>query len=186
MDAISVTLLICKNKMKNLPRNQYLRDSDLWNKRSDLYLTRWPNGLAKQKQNLRTDLRLVAKRIRKSHCKFPQAAKSRKLHPHTVYLRSTCVGWPNGEKLACEFELEQSRRKSTHMGGQTKHGWILSTCVDLRVRLARALTSSAQTMLSRTCSIVVSTIPVGNPAATSISSTSWCLSPACNVEKASP
>ena len=182
MDAISLTLLICKNKTKNLPRNQYLRDSNLWNKRSDFYLKRWPNGLAKQKQNLRTDLRLVAKRIRKSQ----KVVNFTHIQFTCDQLAPACVGWPNGEKLACEFELEQSRRKSTHMGGQTKHGWILSTCVDLRVRLARALTSSAQTMLSRTCSIVVSTIPVGNPAATSISSTSWCLSPACNVEKASP
>ena len=120
MDAISLTLLICKNKTKNLPRNQYLRDSNLWNKRSDFYLKRWPNGLAKQKQNLRTDLRLVAKRIRKSHCKFPQVAKSRKLHPHTVYLRSTCAGlrWVAKRWKTCVRIW--ARTKSTQVNA---YGW---------------------------------------------------------------
>ena len=42
-------------------------------------------------QNLRTDLRWVAKRIRKSARKFTQVAKSRKFHAYTVDLRSTCV-----------------------------------------------------------------------------------------------
>ena len=44
-----------------------------------------------QNQNLRTDLRWVAKRIRKSARKFTQVAKSRKFHAYTVDLRSTCV-----------------------------------------------------------------------------------------------
>ena len=33
---------------------------------------------------------------------------------------STCAGWPNGKKLASKFELDQSQRKSTQVGGQTK------------------------------------------------------------------
>ena len=40
-----------------------------------------------QKQNLRTDLRWLAKRIRKSARKFTQVA-------YTVYLQSTCVDFP--------------------------------------------------------------------------------------------
>ena len=44
-----------------------------------------------QNQNLRTDLRWVAKRIRKSARKFTQVAKGRKFHAYTVDLRSTCV-----------------------------------------------------------------------------------------------
>ena len=39
-----------------------------------------------------TDLQRLAKRIRKSPCKFTQVAKDRKLHVYTVALRSTCVG----------------------------------------------------------------------------------------------
>ena len=42
--------------------------------------------------NLRTDLRWVAKRVRKSTRKFTQVAKSRQFHAYTVDLRSTCVG----------------------------------------------------------------------------------------------
>ena len=44
-----------------------------------------------QNQNLRTDLRWVAKRIRKSARKFTQVAKSRKFHVYTVDLRSICI-----------------------------------------------------------------------------------------------
>ena len=39
-----------------------------------------------------TDLQRLAKRIRKSACKFTQVAKDRKFHVYTVALRSTCVG----------------------------------------------------------------------------------------------
>ena len=54
----------------------------------------------------------------------------------------------NLRRLAYEFELDQSQRKSTQVGGQTKHKLNASpklalTCVDLRVRLDRALKSSA-------------------------------------------
>ena len=65
-------------------------------------------------------------------------------------LVSTCVGWPNGEKLAwscVEFELDQSQvstspRNSTQVG-ETKQKLNAShklalDCVDLRVRLAKA------------------------------------------------
>ena len=58
-----------------------------------------------QNQNLRTDLRWVAKRIRKSARKFMQVAKSRKFHE---YLSSA------------KQASERSRWKSTHVGGQTK------------------------------------------------------------------
>ena len=55
---------------------------------------------------------------------------------------STYAGWPNGKNLrllASKFELDQSyasRCKSAQVGGQTKRK--SKTCVDLRVRLARA------------------------------------------------
>ena len=39
-----------------------------------------------QNQNLRTDLRWVAKRIRKSARKFTKVAKSRRFHAYTVDL----------------------------------------------------------------------------------------------------
>ena len=62
-----------------------------------------------QKQNLRTDLRKVAKRIRKS-------------------ARQT--GWPNGKEFASTFvqiwarpkstQVDTSRHKPTQVGGQTK------------------------------------------------------------------
>ena len=56
----------------------------------------------------------MAKRIRKSARKFMQVAKSRTFHAYTVDLRSTFVDlrWvKNLRRLACEFELDQSRRK---------------------------------------------------------------------------
>ena len=69
----------------------------------------------------------MAKRIRKSARRFTHFAKSRKFHVYTVDLRSTCVDSrchgqtvKNLRRLACEFELEQSQRKSTQVGGQTK------------------------------------------------------------------
>ena len=89
----------------------------------------WPNGLASrpqvnaslQNQNLRTDLRWVGKRIRKSARKFTQDEKGRKFpHIHLTcdQLVSTCVGWPNGEnlrRLAYEFDLDQCQRKSSQV-----------------------------------------------------------------------
>ena len=56
-----------------------------------------------------------------------QVAKSRKFHAYHWLMRfynrllvSTCAGWPNGKKLASKFELDQSQRKSTQVGVQTK------------------------------------------------------------------
>ena len=97
-------------------------------------------------QNLHTDLRWVAKRIRKSARKFTQVAKSRKFHAYTVDLRSTCVDlrWVAKRRKTCvdlrtanlsSTKVSASHRKSTYMkvGGQTKRK--PKTCVDLRVRL---------------------------------------------------
>ena len=35
----------------------------------------------------------------------------------------TCVGWPNGEKLAYEFELDQSQRKSSQIS-PSRRKWM--------------------------------------------------------------
>ena len=67
----------------------------------------------------------------------------------------TWVGWPNSEKLAstvrpglaCKFDLDQSERKSSPVNASGHKAWPngvvsrlkFSTCVYLRVRLARAL-----------------------------------------------
>ena len=47
---------------------------------------------------------------------------------YTVHLQSTCVRWPNGEKLAstcvrirASTKVNASQRKSTQVDGQTKH-----------------------------------------------------------------
>ena len=55
--------------------------------------------------------------------------------------KSTCVGWPNGEKLRTNLssiKVNASHRKSAQVGGQTKRKLVerkSKTCVDLR-RLA--------------------------------------------------
>ena len=64
-------------------------------------------------------------------------------------LALTWVGWPNGEKLAltCKFDLDQNERKSSQVNASARKPWPngvasrpkFSTCVYLRVRLARAL-----------------------------------------------
>ena len=98
-------------------------------------------------QNLRMDLRWVAKRIRK----FTQVAKSRKFHAYTVdFAINLCRLAMGGQtvkifrRLAYEFELDASQRKWVAKRNasrtQVEHlRWLASTCVDLRVRLARAL-----------------------------------------------
>ena len=102
-----------------------------------------------QNQNLRTDLRWVAKRIcNYSARKFRQVAKNREFHAYAVDLRSTCVDlrwvakrWINGVSLHTSLsstKVNASRRKSIQVGGQTKHKLYerkLKTCVGLRVRL---------------------------------------------------
>ena len=80
-----------------------------------------------------------------------QVAKSRKFHTYhwlmrfynnrllAINLCRLALGgqtMKNLRRLACKFELDQSQRKSTQVGGQTKRK--SKTCVDLRVRLARA------------------------------------------------
>ena len=55
-----------------------------------------------QNQNLHTDLQWAAKQIHISAHKFTQVVKSHKFHAYTVdvdQLVSTCIGWPNSEKL---------------------------------------------------------------------------------------
>ena len=84
-----------------------------------------------QNQNLRTDLRWVAKLIRKSALKFTQVAKSRNIK--RIYRWSTRVGWPKGKNLhwlAFEFELDQSQHKPSQVGGQTKRKLDASRNVD--------------------------------------------------------
>ena len=76
-----------------------------------------------QNQILRTDLRWVAKRIRKSARKFTQVAKSHEFHAYTVdlhqlaiNLRRLALGGQNVKilrRLAYEFEFDQSQRKSS-------------------------------------------------------------------------
>ena len=66
--------------------------------------------------------------------KFTQIAKKVVISTHIQLtcdqLVSTCVGWPNGEKLASTCIRIWVRPKSTQVGGQTKRtSW---TCVDMR------------------------------------------------------
>ena len=102
-----------------------------------------------QKENLPTDLR--------NSQVGSQVAKSRKFHAYNWLMRfyknrllaiNLCRLVLGGQMeknlrlLASKFELDQSqrRRKSTQVDGQTKRKLNASkTCVDLRVRLARAL-----------------------------------------------
>ena len=89
----------------------------------------------------------MAKRIRKSIRKSQKAVNFTHIQLTCDQLVSTCVGWPNGEnlrRLAYEFELDQSKRKSSqvHASGWPNEMQVerkSKTCVDLRVRLARAL-----------------------------------------------
>ena len=84
-----------------------------------------------QNQNLCTDLRWVAKRIRKSSRKFTQVAKCRKFHAYAVDSRSAWMcrlalgdrTVKSLRRLGYEFELDQSHRKPTQVGGQMKPSW---------------------------------------------------------------
>ena len=88
----------------------------------------------------------VAKWVRKSACKFTQFAKSRKFtHIQLTYDQfvSTCVGWPNGEKLASTCVRIWARPKSTQVNtsewpNETQVERKSKTSVDSRIRLARA------------------------------------------------
>ena len=73
-----------------------------------------------QNWNLHMDLRWVAKQIHKSVRKFTQVVNFTHIQMTCDWLVSTYVGWPNGEKLADTFELNESQCKSTQVGDQTK------------------------------------------------------------------
>ena len=73
-------------------------------------------GASLQNQNLRTDLRWVAKRIHKSALKFKQIAKS----VNFTHTQMTCDQLVSTCALACEFGFDQNERKSAQEGGQTK------------------------------------------------------------------
>ena len=97
-----------------------------------------------------TQLRWEAKRIRKSARKSTQVAKSRKFHAYTVDLRSSCVDlrWVAkqckscADSIAYEFKLtDKSPRKLTPQVCMN----LALTCVDLRVRLARAFKNISRT-----------------------------------------
>ena len=116
----------------------------------------WPNGLASQRKFAKPELAYgLAKGGQTDSQVGSQVAESRKFHAYHWLMRfynnrllvSTCAGWPNGKKnlrlLASKFELDQSQRKSSQVDAS---GWPnemqfdrkFKTCVDLRVRLARA------------------------------------------------
>ena len=100
------------------------------------------SGKPQRKFSKPTDLRWAAKRIRKSAHKFTHVAKTRKFHAYTVtceQLVSTCVEWPNGEKLASTCVRIWARPKSTQATKVNASGWPnetqverkSKTCVDL-------------------------------------------------------
>ena len=65
---------------------------------------------------------------------------SRKLQKALItwdQLASTCVGWPKWEKVAHEFALDQSQRKSAQVAKRNASWTQVQNCVDLRVRLPR-------------------------------------------------
>ena len=72
------------------------------------------NASLQWNQKLHTDLRMVAKRIHKSACKWQKAVN---------FTWSTCVDlrWP--VKLASKFELDQSPRKSTQVDASQRK-WV--------------------------------------------------------------
>ena len=94
----------------------------------------------------------MAKWIRKSIGKSQKAVNFTRIQLTCDQLVSTCVGWPNGEnlrRLAYEFELDQSKRKSSqvHASGwpnETQVERKSKTCVDLRVRLASGFSFSVR------------------------------------------
>ena len=93
-----------------------------------------------QNQNLSTDLRWVAKRIRKSALKFTQVAKSQNFHAYTDDLRSTCDQLPlGGETVKTCVDLRSNiaaRSKSAHVHtigspNETQVERKSKTCVDV-------------------------------------------------------
>ena len=107
-----------------------------------------------QKQKLRTDLRRMAKRIRKSprKCKFHAYHWLMRFYNNGLLAINLCRLALGGQTvkslrlLASKFELDQSQRKSTQVGGQTKRK--SKTCVDLRGLNKRTLAHTVQSFLS--------------------------------------
>ena len=89
------------------------------------------------KLNLRRDLRWVAKWTDKFPHNYAQVANkpiSRQTFPlfhwlindrlmDVTQLALTWLGWPNGEKLACKFDLDQSERKSSEVNASARKAW---------------------------------------------------------------
>ena len=97
----------------------------------------WPNGFASRGKN-RFACRLASSRKSQNGVHFTR------IQMNYDQLVSTCFGWPNGEKLASICVRIWAWPKSTQVVGQTKRksnaSWKLElTCIELRVRLARAL-----------------------------------------------
>ena len=100
----------------------------------------WPKGLPSQRKfanrNLRTDLRWVAKRIRKWVRKFTQVTKTRNFQAYTVDLRSTCVDlrWVAKRWKTCvDLRTNLSLTKVNASGWPNemlveKLRWLASTC----------------------------------------------------------
>ena len=42
---------------------------------------------------------------------------------NVTQLALTWPGWPNGEKLACKFDLDQSERKSSEVNASARKAW---------------------------------------------------------------
>ena len=69
----------------------------------------------------------------------------------------------NLRRLACKFDLDQSERKSSHVNASAHKAWPnevasrpkFSTCVYLRLRLARALDSSDPNQVGDSENLVV-------------------------------
>ena len=103
----------------------------------------WSNGLASSRQvvvvgklSLRRDLRWVAKRTGKLPHKYTQVARKThfKADISCISLANnrlmditqpalTWVGWPNGVKLACKFDLDQSERKTSQVNASARKPW---------------------------------------------------------------
>ena len=83
-------------------------------------------------------------------------------------LALTWVGWPNGEKLACKFDLDQNERKSSQVNASARKAWPngvasrpkYQTCVYLRVRLARALLKTTPNNISFPSEMLFSSLVV--------------------------
>ena len=83
-------------------------------KNSDFTVKPWPNGLASRRKFAKPELAHGLAMGRQTDLQVHLHVAKNRMHVQLTcdQLVSTCVGWPNGEKLAYEFELDLSQRSA--------------------------------------------------------------------------